>query len=149
MRGTLKCSVNIEIDGGDGEFIILDKDKTLTINIGLAAITLPNFFSDLIALSLGKQTKFKLENYGNSDYYLFVRDSNRIRIEEVRKPGGRDTYIFNFFDFLLVLEKGFNKFFAKLQRDGVLPLSDDKDEFMCPINEDVINSFNRFSQSLK
>ncbi|GAB1764323.1 hypothetical protein D0440_13545 [Priestia megaterium] len=67
----------------------------------------------------------------------------------MRKPGGRDTYIFNFFDFLLVLEQGFNKFFAKLRRDGVLPLSDDKDEFMCPINEGVINSFNRFSQSLK
>lgn len=48
MKGTLKCSVDIEIDGGDGEFIILDKDKSLTINIGLAAITLPNLFSNLI-----------------------------------------------------------------------------------------------------
>jgi len=149
MKGTLKCSVDIEIDGGDGEFIILDKDKSLTINIGLAAITLPNLFSNLIALSSGKQTKFKLEHYGSGDYYLFVRDSNRIRIEEVRKPGGRDTYVFNFFDFLLILEKGFDKFFAKLRRDGVLPLSDDKDEFMCPINEEVINSFNRFSKNLK
>ncbi|MDU9690857.1 hypothetical protein O0Q50_06735 [Priestia aryabhattai] len=72
MKGPLKCSVNIKIDGGDGEFIILDKDKTLTINIGLAAISLPNFFSNLIALSSGKQTKFKLEHYGNSDYYLFI-----------------------------------------------------------------------------
>ncbi|MEH6966404.1 hypothetical protein V7195_18670 [Priestia megaterium] len=149
MKGTLKCSVDIEIDGGDGEFIIADKDKSLTINIGLAAITLPNLFSNLISLSSGKQTKFKLEQYGSGDYYLFVRDSNRIRIEEVRKPGGRDTYVFNFFEFLLVLEKGFDKFFAKLRRDGVLPLSDDKDEFMCPINEDVINSFNHFSKSLK
>ena len=25
MKGPLKCSVNIKIDGGDGEFIILDK----------------------------------------------------------------------------------------------------------------------------
>jgi len=121
----------------------------LIISIGLAAITLRNFFSDLNALYTYKKTKFKLEHYGSSDYYLFVRDSNVIRIEEVRKPGGRYIYKFNLMDFLLTFEKGFQKFFAKLRKDGVLPLNHDKDNFMYPVNKDVTNSFDIFSKSLK
>jgi len=121
----------------------------LIISIGLAAITLRNFFSDLNALYTYKKTKFKLEHYGSADYYLFVRDSNVIRIEEVRKPGGRYIYKFNLMDFLLTFEKGFQKFFAKLRKDGVLPLNLDKDDFMYPVNKDVTNSFDSFSKSLK
>jgi len=121
----------------------------LIISIGLAAITLRNFFSDLNALYTYKKTKFKLEHYGSADYYLFVRDSNVIRIEEVRKPGGRYIYKFNLMDFLLTLEKGFQKFFAKLRKDGVLPLNHGKDDFMYPVNKDVTNSFDSFSKSLK
>ena len=149
MKSALNCSVTINLDGGDGEIIVSDKNQTLIISIGLAAITLRNFFSDLNALYTYKKTKFKLEHYGSADYYLFVRDSNVIRIEEVRKPGGRYIYKFNLMDFLLTFEKGFQKFFAKLRKDGVLPLNQDKDDFMYPVNKDVTNSFDSFSKSLK
>jgi len=149
MKSALNCSVTINLDGGDGEIIVSDKNQTLIISIGLAAITLRNFFSDLNALYTYKKTKFKLEHYGSADYYLFVRDSNVIRIEEVRKPGGRYIYKFNLMDFLLTFEKGFQKFFAKLRKDGVLPLNLDKDDFMYPVNKDVTNSFDSFSKSLK
>ncbi|MGW5887736.1 hypothetical protein [Priestia megaterium] len=149
MKSTLSCSVTIDLDGGDGEIIVSDKNQTLIISIGLAAITLRNFFSDLDALYTYKKTKFKLEHYGSADYYLFVRDSNVIRIEEVRKPGGRDIYKFNLMDFLLIFEKEFQRFFAKLRKDGVLPLNEDKDDFMYPVNKDVTNSFENFSKNLK
>ena len=149
MKSALNCSVTINLDCGDGEIIVSDKNQTLIISIGLAAITLRNFFSDLNALYTYKKTKFKLEHYGSADYYLFVRDSNVIRIEEVRKPGGRYIYKFNLMDFLLTFEKGFQKFFAKLRKDGVLPLNHGKDDFMYPVNKDVTNSFDSFSKSLK
>ncbi|MFP7736182.1 hypothetical protein ACLHDF_22805 [Priestia aryabhattai] len=149
MKNTLSCSVTIDLDGGDGEIIVSDKKQTLIISIGLSAITLRNFFSDLNALYTYKKTKFKLEHYGSADYYLFVRDSNVIRIEEVRKPGGRDIYKFNLLDFLLTFEKGFQKFFTKLKKDGVLPLNDGKDDFMYPVNRDVTNLFDNFSKILK
>ncbi|MBV6737746.1 hypothetical protein [Priestia megaterium] len=149
MKSALNCSVTINLDGGDGEIIVSDKNQTLIISIGLAAITLRNFFSDLNALYTYKKTKFKLEHYGSADYYLFVRDSNVIRIEEVRKPGGRDIYKFNLMDFLFAFEKGFQRFFAKLRKDGVLPSNQDKDDFMYPVNNDVTNSFDNFSKSLK
>ena len=149
VKNALNCSVTINLDGGDGEIIVSDKNQTLIISIGLAAITLRNFFSDLNALYTYKKTKFKLEHYGSADYYLFVRDSNVIRIEEVRKPGGRYIYKFNLMDFLLTFEKGFQKFFAKLRKDGMLPLKNDKDDFMYPINKDVMDSFNHFSKGLK
>jgi len=149
VKNTLNCSVTINLDGGDGEIIVSDKNQTLIISIGLAAITLRNFFSDLNALYTYKKTKFKLEHYGSTDYYLFVRDSNVIRIEEVRKPGGRYIYKFNLMDFLLTFEKGFQKFFAKLRNEGVLPLNHNKDDYMYPVNKDVTNSFDKFSKSLK
>ncbi|NGY80181.1 hypothetical protein F6Y05_01380 (plasmid) [Bacillus megaterium] len=110
MKSSLSCSVTIDLDDGDGEIIVSDKNQNLIISIGLAAITLRNFFSDLNALYTYKKTKFKLEHYGSADYYLFVRDSNVIRIEEVRKPGGRDIYKFNLMDFLFSFEQGFQKF---------------------------------------
>jgi hypothetical protein len=44
MKSTLSCSVTIDLDGGDGEIIVSDKNQTLIISIGLAAITLCNFF---------------------------------------------------------------------------------------------------------
>ncbi|MGG2089042.1 hypothetical protein ABFY59_18845 [Priestia aryabhattai] len=149
MKSALNCAVTINLDGGDGEIIVSDKSQTLIISIGLAAITLRNFFSDLNALYTYKKTKFKLEHYGSADYYLFVRDSNVIRIEEVRRPGGRYIYKFNLMDFLLTFEKGFQKFFAKLRKDGVLSLNQDEDDFMYPVNRDVTNSFDSFSKSLK
>mgnify|MGYP001123630290 CR=1 FL=1 len=149
MKNTLSCSVTIDLDGGDGEIVVSDKNQTLIISIGLAAITLRNFFSDLSALYTYKKTKFKLEHYGSADYYLFVRDSNMIRIEEVRKPGGRDIYNFNLMEFLLTFEKEFQKFFTKLRKDGLLPLNQDKDDFMYPVNKDVTNSFDKFSKGLK
>jgi hypothetical protein len=107
------------------------------------------FFSDLNALFTYKKTKFKLEHYGSADYYLFVRDSNVIRVEEIRKPGGRYIYKFNLRDFLLEFDKGFQKFFTELKRGGVLPLKHDKDDFMYPINKNVMDSFNHFSKGLK
>ncbi|XIH75991.1 hypothetical protein C1N57_26760 (plasmid) [Priestia aryabhattai] len=128
---------------------VSDRKQILIISIGLSAITLRNFFSNLSDLYTYKKTKFELEHYGSADYYLFVRNSNVIRIEEVRKPGGRDIYKFNLMDFLLTFEKGFQIFFAKLKNDGVLPLSDSMDDFMYPINQDVVNSFNSFSKNLK
>ncbi|MFB8426976.1 hypothetical protein ACFC4S_34015 [Priestia megaterium] len=149
MKSSLSCSVTIDLDDGDGEIIVSDKNQTLIISIGLAAITLRNFFSDLNALYTYKKTKFKLEHYGSADYYLFVRDSNVIRIEDVRKPGGRDIYKFNLMDFLFSFEQGFQRFFSKLKKDGVLPLDDGMDDFMYPINEDVTDSFNSFSKNLK
>jgi len=149
MKSSLSCSVTIDLDDGDGEIIVSDKNQTLIISIGLAAITLRNFFSDLSALYTYKKTKFKLEHYGSADYYLFVRDSNVIRIEEVRKPGGRDIYKFNLMDFLFSFEQGFQRFFTKLKKDGVLPLDDGMDDFMYPINKDVTDSFNSFSKTLK
>jgi len=149
MKNTLSCSITIDLDGGDGEIVVSDKNQTLIISIGLAAITLRNFFSDLSALYTYKKTKFKLEHYGSADYYLFVRDSNMIRIEEVRKPGGRDIYNFNLMEFLLTFEKEFQKFFTKLRKDGLLPLNQDKDDFMYPVNKDVTNSFDKFSKGLK
>ena len=149
MKSALNCSVTINLDDGDGEIIVSDKNQTLIISIGLAAITLRNFFSDLSALYTYKKTKFKLEHYGSADYYLFVRDSNMIRIEEVRKPGGRDIYNFNLMEFLLTFEKEFQKFFTKLRKDGLLPLNQDKDDFMYPVNKDVTNSFDKFSKGLK
>ena len=149
MKNTLSCSVTIDLDGGDGEIVVSDKNQTLIISIGLAAITLRNFFSDLSALYTYKKTKFKLEHYGSADYYLFVRDSSIIRIEEVRKPGGRNIYKFNLMDFLLILEKEFQRFFAKLRKDGVLPLNQDQDDFMYPVNKDVTISFDSFSKNLK
>lgn len=149
MKSSLSCSVTIDLDDGDGEIIVSDKNQTLIISIGLAAITLRNFFSDLSALNTYKKTKFKLEHYGSANYYLFVRDSNVIRIEEVRKPGGRDIYKFNLMDFLLIFEKEFQRFFAKLKKDGVLPLDDGMDDFMYPVNKDVTDSFNSFSKKLK
>ncbi|MGG0592590.1 hypothetical protein ABEY80_22495 [Priestia megaterium] len=149
MKNNLTCSVTIDLEDGDGEIIVSDRKQTLIISIGLSAITLRNFFPDLSDLYTYKKTKFKLEHYGSADYYLFVRDSNVIRIEEVRKPGGRDIYKFNFLDFLLALERGFQKFFAKLNKNGVLPSNPDKDEFMQPVNKDVTNSFDSFSKNLK
>lgn len=149
MKSSLSCSVTIDLDDGDGEIIVSDKNQNLIISIGLAAITLRNFFSDLNALYTYKKTKFKLEHYGSADYYLFVRDSNVIRIEEVRKPGGRDIYKFNLMDFLFSFEQGFQKFFTKLKKDGVLPLDDGMDDFMYPVNKDVTDSFNSFSKNLK
>ncbi len=148
MKNTLSCSVTIDLDGGDGEIIVSDRKQTLIISIGLSAITLRNFFSDLSDLYTYKKTKFKLEHYGSADYYLFVRDSNIIRIEEVRKPGGRDIYKFNLMDFFLILEKEFQRFFAKLRKDGVLPLSQGQDNFMYAVNQDVTNSFASFSKNL-
>jgi len=149
MKNTLSCSVTIELDGGDGEIIVSDRKQTLIISIGLSAITLRNFFSDLSDLYTYKKTKFKLEHYGSADYYLFVRDSNIVRIEQIRKPGGRDIYKFNLMDFLLILEKEFQRFFAKLRKDGVLPLNQFQDDFMYPVNKDVTNSFYSFSENLK
>lgn len=149
MKSSLSCSVTIDLDDGDGEIIVSDKNQNLIISIGLAAITLRNFFSDLNALYTYKKTKFKLEHYGSADYYLFVRDSNMIRIEEVRKPGGRDIYKFNLMDFLFSFEQGFQRFFTKLKKDGVLPLDDGMDDFMYPVNKDVTDSFNSFSKNLK
>jgi len=149
MKNTLSCSVTIDLDGGDGEIIVSDRKQTLIISIGLSAITLRNFFSDLSDLYTYKKTKFKLEHYGSSDYYLFVRDSNMIRIEEVRKPGGRDVYKFNLRDFLHTFERGFQKFFEKLKKDGMLPLDDGMDDFMYPVNKDVTDPFNSFSKNLK
>jgi len=149
MKNTLSCSVTIELDGGDGEIIVSDRKQTLIISIGLSAITLRNFFSDLSDLYTYKKTKFKLEHYGSADYYLFVRDSNIVRIEQIRKPGGRDIYKFNLMDFLLILEKEFQRFFTKLRKDGVLPLNQFQDDFMYPVNKDVTNSFYSFSENLK
>ena len=149
MKNTLSCSVTIDLDGEDGEIIVSDRKQTLIISIGLSAITLRNFFSDLSDLYTYKKTKFKLEHYGSADYYLFVRDSNIVRIEQIRKPGGRDIYKFNLMDFLLILEKEFQRFFAKLRKDGVLPLNQFQDDFMYPVNKDVTNSFYSFSENLK
>ncbi|MBE2978790.1 hypothetical protein [Priestia megaterium] len=149
MKNTLSCSATIDLDGEDGEIIVLNRKQTLIISIGLSAITLRNFFSDLSDLYTYKKTKFKLEHYGSADYYLFVRDSNIVRIEQVRKPGGRDIYKFNLMDFLLILEKEFQRFFAKLRKDGVLPLNQFQDDFMYPVNKDVTNSFYSFSENLK
>ena len=149
MKNTLSCSVTIDLDSGDGEIIVSDRKQTLIISIGLSAITLRNFFSDLSDLYTYKKTKFKLEHYGSADYYLFVRDSNVIRIEEVRKPGGRDVYKFNLRDFLHTFERGFQKFFEKLKKDGMLPLDDGMDDFMYPVNKDVTDPFNSFSKNLK
>ena len=149
MKNTLSCSVTIDLDGEDGEIIVSDRKQTLIISIGLSAITLRNFFSDLSDLYTYKKTKFKLEHYGSADYYLFVRDSNIVRIEQIRKPGGRDIYKFNLTDFLLILEKEFQRFFAKLRKDGVLPLNQFQDDFMYPVNKDVTNSFYSFSENLK
>ncbi|WP_243494494.1 hypothetical protein [Priestia aryabhattai] len=147
MKSSLICSVTIDLDDGDGEIIVSDKNQTLIISIGLAAITLRNFFSDLNALYTYKKTKFKLEHYGSADYYLFVRDSDVIRVEEVRKPGGRDIYKFNLMDFLFSFEQGFQRFFTKLKKDGVLPLDDGMDDFMYPVNKDITDSFNSFSKN--
>lgn len=149
MKNTLSCSVTIDLDSGDGEIIVSDRKQTLIISIGLSAITLRNFFSDLSDLYTYKKTKFKLEHYGSADYYLFVRDSNMIRIEEVRKPGGREVYKFNLRDFLHTFERGFQKFFEKLKKDGMLPLDDGMDDFMYPVNKDVTDPFNSFSKNLK
>lgn len=60
MKNTLSCSVTIDLDGGDGEIIVSDRKQTLIISIGLSAITLRNFFSDLSDLYTYKKTKFKL-----------------------------------------------------------------------------------------
>ncbi|GAB1792616.1 hypothetical protein [Priestia megaterium] len=148
MKNTLSCSISIDLNGGDGEIIVSDRKQTLIISIGLSAITLRNFFSDLSDLYKYKKSKFKLEHYGSADYYLFVRNSNIIRVEEVRKPGGRDIYNFNLMEFLLIFEKEFQRFLAKLRKDGVLPLDQD-DDFMHPVNKDVTDSFDIFSKNLK
>ncbi|MED4003721.1 hypothetical protein [Priestia aryabhattai] len=148
MENTLSCSISIDLNGGDGEIIVSDRKQTLIIAIGLSAITLRNFFSELSDLYTYKKTKFKLEHYGSANYYLFVRDSNIIRVEEVRKPGGRDIYKFNLMEFLLIFEKEFQRFLAKLRKDGVLPLDQDND-FMHPVNKDVTDSFDIFSKNLK
>ena len=75
-----------------------------------------------------------------------MRDSSRIRIEYVRHhPGGRDTFIFNLYQFVMAIDKAFNKLFKQLHREGIIPLKNE--EFGHPL-QDVINAYNDFSSIL-
>jgi hypothetical protein len=146
LSSEYKCLANIELDVGDVQITISGDEQVFTFSSGLGSVILPHFFKLLSSFYTEENSRTRLDSYGNGDYYNFVRDSSRIRIEYVRHhPGGRDTFIFNLYQFVMAIDKAFNKLFKQLHREGIIPLKNE--EFSHPL-QDVINAYNDFSSIL-
>jgi hypothetical protein len=142
-----KCLVDIELEGGDVQITVSGDEQIFTLSSGLSPVILPQFFKLLSSFYTGENSRTRLDSYGNADYYNFVRDSARIRIEYVRhQPGGRDTFVFNLYKFVMAIDKAFNKLFKQLRREGIIPLKNE--EFGHPLVENVIDAYNEFSSTL-
>jgi hypothetical protein len=110
-------------------------------------VILPQLFSLLSSFYSEKDSRARLNSYGTSDYYNFVRDSARIRIDYVRHhSGGRDTFVFDIYKFVIAIDKAFSKLIRRLHREGVFPLKND--EIGHPLDRNVLDSFNQFSSNL-
>ncbi|MDQ0242944.1 hypothetical protein J2S09_000480 [Bacillus fengqiuensis] len=148
MKLNYDCFVDIELEVGDVEVTVSGDEQILRISTGLAAMALPLFFSHLISFYKYEESKVKLENYGNGDYYLFIRDSNHIRIENVRRrPGRREIYTFDFYKFVSAIDQGFKRYFRKMRADGLLPLQQEDD--FHPLSKEVLEAYSNFSAILK
>jgi hypothetical protein len=138
-----KSKVEIDLDGGDVKITVLGDEQVFTFSSGLGSLILPEFFSLLSSFSSGKNSRGRLNSYGNSDYYIFVRDSARIRIEYVRHhPGGRDNYVFDLYKFVIAFEKAFNKLIKQFRKEGVIPLKNK--ELSHPLDQNVLDAFVEF-----
>lgn len=147
MSSEYKCLADIELDGGDVQITVSGDKQVFTFSSGLSFVILPQFFALLSSFYSEKNSRSRLDCYGNANYYNFVRDSARIQIEYVRHhPGGRDTFVFNLYKFVMAIDKAFNKLFKQLRREGIIPLKNE--EFGHPLGENVIHAYNEFSSIL-
>ena len=148
MNSAYKCVVDIDQDDGDIQFTVTGDGQIFILSSGLGSVVLPQFFSGLSSFYLERTSRMRLESYGNSDFYNFIRDSKKIRIEHVRHhPGGRDIYNFNLEKFVTAIDRGFSK---------VLKNSHDKNKLTViskekhpPLGEDVVNAYQHYSHVLK
>jgi hypothetical protein len=139
--------VKIDLDCGDVQITVSGDEQVFTFSSGLGSVILPQFFTLLSSFSSGKNSRGRLNSYGNSDYYNFVKDSSRIRIEYVRhQPGGRDTYVFDLYKFVMAIDKAFSKLIKQLRREGVIPLK--TEAIGHPLERNVLDAYKQFSSNL-
>jgi hypothetical protein len=147
LSSEYKCLADIELDSGDVQITVSGDEQVFTFSSSLGSVILPQFFKLLSSFYTGENSRTRLDSYGNADYYNFVRDSARILIEYVKHhPGGRATFVFNLYKFVIAIDKAFNKLFKQLRREGIIPLKNE--EFGHPLAENVINAYNDFSSIL-
>ncbi|WP_088011631.1 hypothetical protein [Gottfriedia acidiceleris] len=148
MSSTYKGLVEIDLEYGEVNITVSGDQQVFTFTSGLGSVILPQLFLGLSSLYNGNSSRVRLSNYGNSDYYNFVRDSNKIRIDQIRhQPGGRDIYSFNLYMFVTAIDKAFSKLLRQLHREAILPLSFQDD--VHPLCQSVIDKFNEFSSIIR
>ncbi|MGG2028046.1 hypothetical protein AB1282_20305 [Gottfriedia sp. S16(2024)] len=148
MSSTYKVLVDIDLENGDVQITVSGDYQVFNFISGLSSIILPQLFSELSSLYSGKSSRARLSNYGNGDYYNFIKDSNIIRIENIMKNSGvRNTYHFNLNQFVTAIDKAFSKHLRQLRKEGVLPLK--FEEKGHPLEQNVIDKYNDFSSTLK
>jgi ribosome-associated translation inhibitor RaiA len=142
-----KCLADIDLVGGNVQISVSGDEQVFTFSSGLGSVIFSQFFKLLSFFYTGENSRTRLDSYGNADYYNFVRDSARIRIEYVRHhPGGRTTFVFNLYKFVTAIDKAFNKLFKQLHKEVNIPLK--TEEFGHPLTENVLNPYNDFSSIL-
>ncbi|WP_129692438.1 hypothetical protein [Gottfriedia acidiceleris] len=151
MSSTYKGLVEIDLDDGEVNITVSGEQQDFTFTSDLGSVILPQLFLALSSLYNGKSSRVRLSNYCNSDYYNFVRNSNNIRIEQIKhQPGGRDFYSFNLYMFVSTIDKAFSKLLRHLHREGILPLrfQDEEDEAH-PLCKNVLDKYNEFSSIIR
>ncbi|MEM5003979.1 hypothetical protein WKH54_02880 [Priestia megaterium] len=148
MSPVYKCVVNIDQEYGDIQINVSGDGQIFIFLSDLGSLILPQLFSELSSFYQEKTSRARLESYGNSDFYTLIRDSKKIRIEHVRHhPGGRDIYTFDLKNFVVAIDKGFNKALENLCDKNNFTLKS-KEKFH-PLGEDVVNAYHHYSQILK
>ncbi|MGG2027991.1 hypothetical protein AB1282_20020 [Gottfriedia sp. S16(2024)] len=148
MSSTYKGLVEIDLEDGEVNITVSGDEQDFTFSSGLGSVILPQLFLELSSLYNGKSSRVRLSNYGNSDYYNFVRDSNKIRIEQINhQPGGRDIYSFNLYMFVSTIDKAFSKLLRHLHREGILALRFQDEAH--PLCKNVLDKYNEFSSIIR
>ena len=147
METGYKSYVKLNFINGDVKIEVSNEKETFSFVSGLGFIALPQFFDTLTKFYKGDMKKEKIYCHGNGEFYNFITDGINLIIEHVDDYYGQyDTaiYHFNLIKYMEAVDIGFTDYLNKLEQKGKsIPLIE-RGQFH-PLNEEVLNYFDKFS----
>ena len=67
LSSEYKCLTNIEIDVGDVQITVSGDEQAFTFSSGLGSVILPQFFKLLSSFYTEKNSRTRLDSYGNKE----------------------------------------------------------------------------------
>lgn len=151
MISDYKCKVKINFNSGDVCIDVSDDKETFSYISGLGSSALAHFFGTLSEFYEGEITTDKLYCHGTGEFYIFNTDGTNLTIEHVDDYYDQYdvvVYNFNLRNYMEAVYISFTDYLNMLeQKRKLIPLKERDD--LHPLNEVVINNFNRFSALIK